>query len=138
MRKKIIIIFICSISLFADLQKEKKQEAITVLDESMNIYSRLLSSKNIGDNILLLPNDMNQTILILQRYNKKYEIFNSTRKSLKEPLKIEELIEFYTKSLKEDKEMKITSVMQFLSILGYQESILFYLKNYHLMNPLPQ
>lgn len=128
MKKVISIIYILTTILFANLEEESNKEAINISHESINIYSQVLNSKKVENNILLLPMDINQTILILKKYNKKREIFNHKKKSFREHPIIEELIELYTKSLKEDKELKVTSIMQFLSILEYQKSILFNLK----------
>ncbi len=121
-QNKLIMIFLCTVALFADREENKETEEVT--KEMIESYSQVFTSEKLDNRILLLPWDMNQSESLLQKQSKKMEVFSHKKKSLSRHPTIEELAEVYEASLHGDKEVKNASMFFYLFMFSSQKKIL--------------
>jgi len=106
---------------------QEDEEWISMSKNAIKTSSNFLN-KSSKRTLLLMPSNTKDDIFILNKYNEKYKKLKSRREDFKEELSIKKLIEFYINALEEDKKIKYGSVLQLSTALGYEKSVLFYLR----------
>ena len=119
MQRILILVYLLSTILFADLQEQEDLE-------TMNEFYKVLDKSDAADKILILLTGIEQNMLATITLTKKREEFKNGRDNFDENLDIEQLTDFYVDALEGNKEF--ITIWELLLRVGNEKNILSALK----------
>jgi len=127
MRKLFTIIYIFSMTLFADVLEEENQKVLNTSNRVISEFSKVFNEESQKSKFLLLSTDMNLTTFVMMEYYKKHKQFTNLKNNLKK-IYNKQLIDFYITSLKINRNVNFIDSIELLARLGYEERVLNSLK----------